>query len=180
MLIITNTLPFVTKMSPPPEIEHKERCEAICDRLAVTGRALYADANNIALQISQKELLLDLATSTRAFYITVGNSEGALKMSREITKFTTDINELRQRTSFVLGDIEIRFARPLTAAEAATRIVQSSSRNSMMYKGIMAMLAKLPEDRSDFEKLVREEVCDRCWEPMDGDYEVGNFTDFEL
>lgn len=79
---------------------------------------------------------------------------------------------------YVLGGLTIRFPTAMSPEDAADEIVDCDDRRSNMYKGILAMLAKYAEDRTEFETLVRGRL--GCWEPLDDDYEMCEFTDYML
>lgn len=81
---------------------------------------------------------------------------------------------------YVIGGLTVRFSAPKSPEDAADEIIACTQRRSNMYKGVLAMLQKEAEDRTEFETLVRGRL--DYWEPLDDDYEdyCGAFTDYML
>lgn len=81
---------------------------------------------------------------------------------------------------YLFGGFKINFSDKLTPIQASNLITDNFDKKSKMYKGMLVMLKKDPEDRTLFEVLVRNNM--KNWEPVGDDYEdhAYEFTDFKL
>lgn len=85
-------------MSPPPEqsiVDNYEDVAAtVAAKLMTVNQALHAAPSNIALQREQKVILMELAMSTRLFYLGQGNMSGTASMQRQAELLLEDIEDL--------------------------------------------------------------------------------------